>query len=293
MYRDKTLIPTEAIRLAALGMLCDGPQRYGALAAAVRHFASRVMGPSLDILGTSIELLRLEGLVEPVEGEVMAETALLRITAAGRGELQTLLKSRVRSPVDDLNKLVVALKMRFFHLLEPAERRHQLELLIEATEGEIARLEDLRRGQPAGLLAAWLAHDLAQLVACEDIERLPRLVPDDELGVGGEGPGEGYALHFPSAETGRIPVAQRSEVEPLEQRLGPSRGVEPPPDLESEPNVPFDRPVGEEAEPLGYVPEVPLLGPPVGDVDAVPDDPTPAGGEEPRERPQQGRLAGT
>lgn len=165
MYRDKTLIPTEAIRMCALGILSDGPQRYGALASAVRHFASRVMGPSLDILGTSIELLRLEGLVEPADGSGLADDALLRITGAGRAELETLLKSRVRSPVDDLNKLVVALKMRFFHLLDEAARREQLDLLIESTAGEIARLEDLARHEPTGLLKAWLGHDLAQLEA--------------------------------------------------------------------------------------------------------------------------------
>ena len=165
MYRDKTLIPTEAIRLCALGILTDGPQRYGELAAAVRHFASRVMGPSLDVLGTSIELLRLEGLVEPAEGGGMADNALLRITEAGRAELTSLLKSRVRSPVDDLNKLVLALKLRFLHLLEPSERREQIDLLIEATESEINRLNDLRAHHGGGLLAQWLDHDLGQLAA--------------------------------------------------------------------------------------------------------------------------------
>jgi DNA-binding PadR family transcriptional regulator len=165
MYRDKTLIPTEAIRLCALGILSDGPQRYGELAAAVRHFASRVMGPSLDLLGTSIELLRLEGLVEPTEGGGMADNALLRITEAGRAELKNLLRSRVRSPVDDLNKLVLALKMRFLHLLEASEQREQIDLLVEATEGEINRLRDLRAHHGGGLLAQWLDHDLAQLAA--------------------------------------------------------------------------------------------------------------------------------
>ena len=165
MYRDKTLIPTEAIRLAALGFLTDGPQRYGELAATVRHFSSRVAGPSLDILGSSIELLRLEGLVEPVDGGEVADNALLEITEAGRSELAHLLKSRVRSPVDDLNKLVVALKMRFFHLLDADEKRRQLDLLIESVEGEITRLKDLCAQQPPGLLARWLAHDIAQLEA--------------------------------------------------------------------------------------------------------------------------------
>jgi hypothetical protein len=165
MYRDKTLIPTEAIRLAALGVLTDGPQRYAELAASVRHFASAVMGPSLDILGTSIELLRLEGLVEPIEGTGLADNALLRVTPAGEAELKILLKSRVRSPVDDLNKLVTALKMRFFHLLGAEEKREQLDLLIEATESEMRRLADLRARQPSGLLSDWLGHELVQLAA--------------------------------------------------------------------------------------------------------------------------------
>lgn len=165
MYRDKTLIPTEAIRLCALGILTDGPQCYGDLAAAVRHFASRVMGPSLDILGTSIELLRLEGLIEPEDGSGIMDNASLRITETGHRELMTLLKSRVRSPVDDLNKLVVALKMRFLHLLDATEQREQLDLLIEATESEITRLKDLHAHQKSGLLADWLSHDIAQLEA--------------------------------------------------------------------------------------------------------------------------------
>jgi hypothetical protein len=180
MYRDKTLIPTEAIRLCALGALSEGPRRYGELAAAVRHFASRVMGASLDVFGSSIELLRLEGLVEPIDGrtehdktghdktahdETAHDDATLRITEAGRAELALLLKSRVRSPVDDLNKLVTALKMRYLHLLPAAEQAEQMELLAESTEGEIGRLADLRSHHDAGLLADWLDHELAQLEA--------------------------------------------------------------------------------------------------------------------------------
>jgi len=121
------------------------------------------MGPSLDILGTSIELLRLEGLIEPEDGDTTSQNARLRINEAGRAELMTLLKSHVRSPVDDLNKLVTALKMRFFHLLADAEKHEQLDLLIEATEGEINRLKDLRAGNAHGLLTHWLDHDIAQL----------------------------------------------------------------------------------------------------------------------------------
>jgi hypothetical protein len=82
MFRDKTLIPAEAIRLAALGMLAEGPRAYGALAGDVRHFASRIMGPSLDLLGPSLELLRHEGLAV-AEGSGERSATTLRITSAG------------------------------------------------------------------------------------------------------------------------------------------------------------------------------------------------------------------
>ena len=56
MYRDKTLIPTEALRLLALGLLADAPKRYRDLAAEIRHFTSHVTGPSLDLLVAYEEL---------------------------------------------------------------------------------------------------------------------------------------------------------------------------------------------------------------------------------------------
>jgi len=166
MYRDKTLIPTEAIRLCALGILADAPRRYSELAGEVRHFSSRILGPSLDVMSSSIELLRYEGLVEPVNGEGMTDDATLRLTGAGRDELKRLLGSRVRSPVDDLNKLVVALKMRLLHLLDAEEQREQVEIMAEAAENELARLRDLRAsGVVDGLLAEWLDQDITQIEA--------------------------------------------------------------------------------------------------------------------------------
>ncbi len=165
MYRDNTLIPTEAIRLAALGTLTAGPRRYAELAREVRGFASRFTGPSLDILGSSLELLRFEGLVQPVEGAGMEDNALLAITQAGSAALEELLESSIRSPVDGISKLIVALKLRFLHLLAPAKRRQQIERLAELSEGERARLKDLRasHGEEAGHLAAWLDHEIAQV----------------------------------------------------------------------------------------------------------------------------------
>ena len=68
MNRDNSLIPSEAVRLAALGSLWQGPKRYAELATEVRHFTGRIVGPSLELLGPSLEVLRLEGLIDAEPG---------------------------------------------------------------------------------------------------------------------------------------------------------------------------------------------------------------------------------
>src|SRR3546814_8198010 len=75
-----------------------------------------------------------------------------------------LLSANVRPQVSDLNKLVIALKMRFLHLMEPADQRVQAELLNDICERELARLIDLRayHGQEPGHLADWLDSEIAQ-----------------------------------------------------------------------------------------------------------------------------------
>ena len=130
MYRDNTLIPTETIRLAALGTLLERDVRYSELAAEVRYFVGRIIGPSLDLLGTSLELLTYEGLIEAVggaDGDASVTNGLLRITEQGREAFATLMTSHVRAPVNDVSRLVVALKMRFLHLLDGPGRVHRFE----------------------------------------------------------------------------------------------------------------------------------------------------------------------
>ncbi len=168
MYRDKTLIPTEAIRLCALGLLASGPRRYGELAVEVRHFASHILGPSLDVLGPSLELLRHEGLVVPVDGaEDGPDGPMLELTEPGRAEFFELLRAGVRSPVDDVNKLVLALKFRFLHLLAPDQAREQIVDLVDLHDVELARLAELHKqsGAEPGHLGDWLGHDIAQIEA--------------------------------------------------------------------------------------------------------------------------------
>jgi len=165
MYRDNSLVPKEAIRLAALGLLAERERPYGDLAREVREFASRIVGPSLDLLGTSIELLRFEGLIEPVDGRGMEDNAVLRLTAAGRAALTDYLTSTMRPGVSDLNKLVLALKLRFIDLLSAEDRSEQLAALESMYAGEKARLEDLRAraDRQAGLLADWLDLEIDQV----------------------------------------------------------------------------------------------------------------------------------
>ena len=162
MYQDNTLLPREAVRLAALGILATESMSYAALANEVRHFTSRIAGPSLDLMGTSIELLRYEGLIEPLDTATIVDGTPLAITPAGREELHQLLCSAVRAPLNDVNKLVLALKFRFMHLLEVDEQKNQAEMMIEACETELARLVDLRRRHAGGegFLADWLEHDI-------------------------------------------------------------------------------------------------------------------------------------
>ena len=166
MFADNTLTPKEAIRLCALGTLAqaDGPLRYSELAQAIRHFTSRITGPSLDIMGTSIELLKYEGLVEPIDGEGMEDDARLSLTDDGRAELTTLMTSRIRAG-GEVSKLILTLKLRFLHMLDVEEQLRQVDLMIESTESEIARLDDLRQSHTTapGLLADWLDHDIGQL----------------------------------------------------------------------------------------------------------------------------------
>lgn len=165
MFSDNTLTPKEAIRLCALGTLALRPLRYSALATAIRTFVSHIQGPTLEMMGSSIELLRFEGLVAPVDGVGQEDDATLRITADGEAELKVLLSARIRATATELNKLVIALKFRFLHLLAVDEQRDQIDMLIDVMENEHTRLDALRHGhdETVGHLNDWLDHDTGSL----------------------------------------------------------------------------------------------------------------------------------
>ena len=167
MYRDNTLIPSEAIRLLALGILAGSPITYAQLAREVRHFTGRIVGPSLDLVGAPLEVLKVEGLVASEEG---GEDSPLTITEEGWAEMLRLLSANVRPQVSDLNKLIIALKIRFLHLMENEEQRVQTELLHDICERELTRLTDLRDYHSAetGHLPDWLDLEIAQTQARHD-----------------------------------------------------------------------------------------------------------------------------
>ena len=165
MLRDQPLIPLEAIKLAALGFLAEGPHRYGDLAAQVRQFTARVAAPSLDLMGSSLEALIVEGSAAASEGKGMADNAVLTLTPAGRHALTALLQAPLKGPLGDFTRLTLLLKLRFLHLLDAAERQVQIGHVGEIVETEIARLAELRRhdtGAPQPYLD-WLDADIAQL----------------------------------------------------------------------------------------------------------------------------------
>jgi len=153
MYTDRTLTPREAIRLCALGVLAGGALPYDDVVHSVRHFVQRMTGPSLELMGESIELLKYEGLAE---GEP------LTITERGREMLTALLRAKLRAGPGDTTELVMALKLRFLHLLSSEEQRGQVELMIETCESELARVEDVTVDE-SGYLKDWLAIEAKRL----------------------------------------------------------------------------------------------------------------------------------
>jgi hypothetical protein len=155
MYRDKSLLPAQAVRLAVLGTLARGDVAYGVLAASSRRFMAALIGPNLDLFGTSIELLRIEGLIAVRAGD--GDQAVMTLTPSGQALLQDLLAAPLRSPSTDMSRLVLALKLRFLDLLPEVLRRDQVALMVDAGEAELARLTDLAATEATdGALGGWL-----------------------------------------------------------------------------------------------------------------------------------------
>jgi hypothetical protein len=113
-------------------------------------------------MGTSLELLRYEGLIETFDGQGTADNAVLRLNERGAAALQGLLRAQLRAPLPDFNRLALLLKLRFLHHLPAGEQQTQLALMAESLDSEHARLDELRRHHQApGVFRDWLDHDIA------------------------------------------------------------------------------------------------------------------------------------
>jgi len=165
MYQDKSLTPTEAVKLAALGAMMDRVMTYADLARDIRYFVARVVGPSLDLLGSSLEILRLEGLIENKLISDDPEKNELIITSDGKDMFYDLMSCSLRTPPDDASRLVLMLKLRYLHLIEEEEQLDQIDLLSEIAETELARFEDLKKSHGDGYLGEALDIDIAQTKA--------------------------------------------------------------------------------------------------------------------------------
>lgn len=163
MYQDKSLVPAEAVRLAALGSLVARNMTYSELAQDIRRFVARIVGPSLDMLGSSLEILRLEGLIAPVSGNRVNDDTEMIITDSGRQSFLDLMDASLRVPLDDTGRLVMALKLRFLFELPKEQQLDQIDLLRELAQSELARLQDLHKSHGHGALAGSLSLDIDQV----------------------------------------------------------------------------------------------------------------------------------
>ncbi len=112
-------------------------------------------------MGSSVEVLRAEGLIGTTED---GPDPLLALTPEGREDLLKLLRSGIRATNTELNRLVVALKMRFLHLLPCGDRRDQIRLLQSLLTGERDRYRDLLASEGnEALFQDWLGFEIEVL----------------------------------------------------------------------------------------------------------------------------------
>ena len=117
MFRDNSLIPAEAIRLAALGMLAEAPRRMAISPPRSAISPAASSGPSLELMGTSIELLRYEGLIEASTARAQPTMPCFASTSAARRRCKGCCARSCVAPIPDFNRLALLLKLRFLHHL--------------------------------------------------------------------------------------------------------------------------------------------------------------------------------
>ena len=169
MYRDRSLQPGETVKLIALGLLIEAPRTYADLANDIRYFTARIVGPSLDLLGSSLEILRLEGWIAPKEGDKGEEDKeagnLISLTDSGYQQFLDLMNAPLRIPLNDSNRLALLTKLRFLSYLPEETRLDQIDLIEELVEKEQAWNAELARDFPQTALGAWVEMESRDLSA--------------------------------------------------------------------------------------------------------------------------------
>ncbi|MFM8680587.1 MAG: hypothetical protein ACKOGH_13430 [Alphaproteobacteria bacterium] len=147
-FPDGTLLPQEAARLCALGLLREGARPLAALARETHRLVSFHLGASLDAAGESIAALPALGLAraEASPGAAPGD-AVLHATQAGEAELRALLASPPAPMGGELGRAVASLKLRFAGALPDGERRAMLVALVGAARADLARRDEA--GAPA------------------------------------------------------------------------------------------------------------------------------------------------
>lgn len=150
-FPDGSLLPQEAARLCALGLLREGARPLAMLARETHRLVSFHLGASLDAAGESIAALPALGLAraEAAPGAAPGE-AILHATAAGEAELRALLASAPAPMGGELGRAVASLKLRFAGALHGEARRAMLQALVEAARADQARRDE--PGAPATAL---------------------------------------------------------------------------------------------------------------------------------------------
>ena len=163
MYRDRSLQPGETVKLIALGLLVESPRTYAELANDIRYFTARIVGPSLDLLGSSLEILRLEGWIAPKENT--EKTGPISLTDSGYEQFLSLMNAPLRIPLNDSNRLALLTKLRFLSYLPEETRLDQIDLIEELVEKEQAWNAELARDFPHTALGAWVEMECKDLAA--------------------------------------------------------------------------------------------------------------------------------
>ena len=101
---------------------------------------------------------------------LLGDDQVMHLTEAGQQEFRRLMTTKLRGPMGEVNKLIVALKLHFLDQLDRDQRRQQLEMLMEVCDRELVRLNDLRSHHmdSDGALIPWLDHEIAEVQARRD-----------------------------------------------------------------------------------------------------------------------------